>query len=327
MNCPIPHYSTISNIRCYSCMGVVSVFPRPLLPKVFFGRSHKLPKFGVHIHQLVSPDCTVFHSPNGEASHCKWSSWREKRMSWSHGMPGSGTDPRAARVDPFVDENSHINNIIYFCYCLFPFPRRNVPFSGWTKVEVLFSIISSYDIMLHLNFCSWSSHFRWTYNPFLARLDMPGVSRASLEVYCCHWLFANSKEIGAWKDWAGVGADVLRWRNQKPYWGYWGLCLYPGFCFKGWWAELNQLNLHEISKFEIQMRWSVLISQRCPMVALWIVTRKGYEHFHGPFFVSVVSHFLWYQWYPITSWLVWYPHCVTSCFHSVTPKSHGFQDG
>ena len=120
----------------------------------------------------------------------------------------------------------NINNIIYVCYCLFPFPRRNVPFSGWTKVEVLFSIISSYDIMLHLNSCSWSSHFRWTYNPFLARLDMPGVSR-SLEVYCCHWLFANSKEIGAWKDWAGVGADVLRWRNQQPYWGYWGLCLYP----------------------------------------------------------------------------------------------------
>ena len=179
---------------------------------------------------------------------------------------------------------------------------------GWSSV--FYHIISSYDIMLHLDSCSWSSHFLWTYNPFLARLDMPGVSR-SLEVYCCHWLFANSKEIGAWKDWAGVGADVLRWRNQQPYWGYWGLCLYPGFCFKGWWAELNQLNLHEISKFEIQMRWSVLIS-RCPMVALWIVTRKGYEHFHGPFFsgcipLPVISM---YQWYPITSWLVWYPHCV-----------------
>ena len=47
MNCPIPHYSTISNILCYSCMGVVSVFPRPLLPKVFFGR--QLPKSGVSL--------------------------------------------------------------------------------------------------------------------------------------------------------------------------------------------------------------------------------------------------------------------------------------
>ena len=122
MNCPIPHYSTISNIRCYSCMGVVSVFPRPLLPKVFFGRSHKLPKFGVHIHQLVSPDCTVFHSPNGEASHCKWSSWREKRMSWSHGMPGSNPTEGS-----FLDENSGF---------WFLFPRRTKkkrPFLGMNK--------------------------------------------------------------------------------------------------------------------------------------------------------------------------------------------------
>ena len=256
-------------------------------------------------------------------------------MSWSHGRPGSrGIDPRAARADPFVDENNqNINNTIYVCYCLFPFPRRNVALSGWTKVEVLFSIISSYDIMLHLNSCSWSSHFRWTY-PFLARLDMPGVSR-SLEVYCCHWLFANSKEIGAWKDWAGVGADVLRWRNQQPYWGYWGTMFIPRFLFQRLvsWAESAELTWNlkvwdtdEMISSDQSVSYGGLVNSHA----------EGLWTFPWPFFcfrlyptscdinVSVISH------YVLTGLVS--PLCPpswldTSCFHSVTPKSHSFQDG
>ena len=72
-------------------------------------------------------------------------------------MPGSGTDPRAARVDPFVDENNHINNIIYVCYCLFWTNKQNKPYFVLllyiTIVVIVITIINSILLIINIIIC------------------------------------------------------------------------------------------------------------------------------------------------------------------------------